>query len=169
MEKNIKYILNEELDGKLKAIVKIDYKNNGWFDWQTTRYRTFTRVYVPLDSVLLTSAGLNVPPAISDKDVQISNPKTYFAGFISVEPGKQGTLVFEYYLPENISQDVKTKNNYSLLLQKQPGNNINKFEAEFNFINPIKSVSGDGNIRVEKNKIYWDNNLEKDYYLEIKF
>jgi len=169
MEKNIKYILNEEADGRLKSIIKINYKNNGWFDWQTTRYRTFTRVYVPLDSALLTSSGLSVAPAILEKDLQISNPKTYFGGFISIEPGRQGTLIFEYYLPEDISQDVKTKNNYSLLLQKQPGNNINKFEAEFNFINPIKSVSGDGNIRVEKNKIYWDNNLEKDYYLEIKF
>ena len=169
MEKNIKYILNEEADGRLKSIIKINYKNNGWFDWQTTRYRTFTRVYVPLDSALLTSSGLSAASAISEKDLQISNPKTYFGGFISIEPGRQGTLIFEYYLPEDISQDVKTKNNYSLLLQKQPGNNINKFEAEFNFINPIKSVSGDGNIRVEKNKIYWDNNLEKDYYLEIKF
>ncbi|HOZ53140.1 MAG TPA: DUF4012 domain-containing protein [bacterium] len=169
MEKNIKYTLNEEANGKFKAIVKIEYKNNGFFDWQTTRYRTFTRVYVPLDSALLNSSGLSVSPAISDKDIEIANPKTYFGGFILIEPGKQGTLTFEYYLPEKISQEIKANNIYSLLLQKQPGNNINKFEAEFNFINPIKSASGDGSIRVEKNKIYWDNNLEKDYYLEIKF
>lgn len=56
-----------------------------------------------------------------------------------------------------------------MLLQKQPGNNINKFEAEFNFIKSVKFVLGEGNIKVEKNKIYWDNNLEKDYYLEVKF
>ena len=59
MVKKIKYSLIEELDGKLKAIVRITYDNKGWFDWQTTRYRSFTRVYTPQDSVFVRASGLS--------------------------------------------------------------------------------------------------------------
>ena len=82
MDKKIKYYLTEE-NSRFKARVEISYQNNGSFDWQTTRYRTFTRVYVPLGANLISSSGsLEMVESLVEKD--IAYPKSYFSGFISV-------------------------------------------------------------------------------------
>lgn len=171
MDKRINYYLNEEADGKFKARVDIIYKNNGWFDWQTTRYRTFTRVYVPINSALFNSSGLTTLPAVSSVDKEIWHPKTYFGGFISIEPGQQGILTFEYYLPDEVAQKIKQNSFYSLILQKQPGNNISQFKAEITLANSkkIQQAKAEGDLKIENNKIYWTNSLEKDQILELSF
>ncbi|HPT08660.1 MAG TPA: DUF4012 domain-containing protein [bacterium] len=169
MDKRIKYYLDEESDGRFKARVELKYKNNGWFDWQTTRYRTFTRVYVPANSSFVNVSGLSENIKTDTYDDEILNPKTYWSGFISIEPGQESIITFEYYLPDNISKMITVDNNYSLFLQKQAGNNTNQFEAEFNFLKPIKTINGEGEIKVEKNKVYWKNDLAKDYNIEISF
>lgn len=166
VDKKIKYYLEQE-GQKFKARVEINYENNGWFDWQTTRYRVFTRVYTPYNSVLKSSFGsLEEVGVYLEKNIYY--PKTYFSSFLSVEPGDNKTLIFEYYLPDDIADKIIKNKSYSLILQKQPGNNISKFEAYFNFSDPIKSVSGDGDINFSDNNVYWNNFLEKDYFLEIK-
>jgi len=169
MSKKIKYYLTEESDGRFKAKVELKYKNNGWFDWQTTRYRTFTRIYVPVGSSFINVSGLteNINSAVYDDE--ILNPKTYWSGFISIEPGQESVITFEYYLSENVVEKINKDNNYSLFLQKQAGNNTDQFEAEFNFLKPIKTINSEGEIKVENNKVYWINSLDKDYNLEINF
>lgn len=168
MEKKIKYTL-EEVGDQFKARVEIIYKNNGWFDWQTTRYRTFTRVYTPLDSALVKSSGISSGEVVSSVDKEIYYPKSYFGGFISIEPGKTGTLVFEYILPKNIADKIKEEKIYSLDLQKQAGNNVSEFEANFNFSRPITEVKAWGDYEVDGNTLKWKNSLERDSYLEVKF
>lgn len=170
MDKRIKYFLNEEPNGKFKARVEIIYKNNGWFDWQTTRYRTFTRVYIPRDSVLVNSSGIMNSSVVSAKDQEVKFPKSYFGGFISIEPKEEKSLIFEYYLPKEISDNIIKNNNYSLVLQKQSGSNIFEFKAEFNFLREIKDVKTEGDIEMkDKNKLYWKHDFKKDYNLDIAF
>ncbi len=164
MHKEIRYYLNEEADGRLRARLEVDYRNDGWFDWQTTRYRSFTRLYVPYASVLLPYSSGD-----SSSDREIKYPKTYFYSFISIEPKDMKTLVFEYYLPEELSLDLAEHNIYSLDLQKQPGNNISLFEARFNFSRPIIKAEAEGVLNVDNNNLYWSNDLEKDYSLEVRF
>jgi hypothetical protein len=164
MNKEIRYYLNEEEDGRFKARLELDYRNDGWFDWQTTRYRSFTRLYVPYGSVLLPSSS-----GESSLDEEISNPKTYFSSFISIEPKDTETLVFEYYLPNSLSSSVDEYNFYSLDLQKQPGNNIALFEARFDFSRPIIKAEGEGVVNIDNNSLYWSNDLEKDYSLKVRF
>lgn len=171
MDKQINYYLIEEADGRFRARVDIVYKNNGWFDWQTTRYRTFTRVYAPFGSTLINSSGLTTLPAVSSIDKEILYPKTYFGGFISIEPGQQGILTFEYYLPDEVVKKIKQNSFYSLILQKQPGNNISQFKAEITFSSSqkIQQAKAEGDLKIENNKIYWTNKLEKDQLLELSF
>lgn len=167
MDKKIKYYLQTEGD-KFRARVEISYQNNGWFDWQTTRYRTFTRVYVPQNSALIASSG-SLEGVNSYPENNIYHPKTYFTSFLSVEPKDNKTLVFEYYLSDSVSERIRKNNFYSLLIQKQPGNNISQFEAYLNFSQPVKSVLGEGDFNVSEKEVYWNNSLNKDYLLEVRF
>jgi hypothetical protein len=164
MHKEINYYLKEEVDGRLRARLEISYRNDGWFDWQTTRYRSFTRAYVPYGSILL-------PGSLGDSssDKEIRHPKTYFSSFISVEPKDSKTLVFEYYLPEKVSFILDEHNFYSLDLQKQPGNNVYLFEAHLDFSRPIIKAEAEGVLNIDTNSLYWSNDLKEDYSLRIRF
>ncbi len=46
--------------------------------------------------------------------------KTVFGGFISIEPGTSHVLTLEYYLSDQMAEQVK-KGEYNLLVQKQLG------------------------------------------------
>jgi hypothetical protein len=170
MEKNIKYFLNETEENNFRAKVESHYKNNGWFDWQTTRYRTFTRVYTPYGSQLINSSGISDLNAVSFNDSEILNPKTYFGGFISIEPGSSGVLSFEYNLPDHVSDFVLNNNSYFLKTQIQPGSNVSNFEALMSFSRKVKDIKGDGFFEIkDDNTVYWSHSMEKDNYLEVIF
>lgn len=172
MAKKIKYYLNEETDGRLRARVELDYKNNGWFDWQTTRYRSFTRIYNPLNTVLISNFGFAPDSFVSSAELNIYYPKNYFGGFMSIDPGKQTTQIVEYYLPQEISNRIKNEKKYSIVLQKQAGNN-SSFEFNYNFKKEIKSFSSSvSSDKIQKNGsmgISWSSDLNQDRYLEINF
>ena len=167
MEKNVDYKLEERQDG-LYGIVTINYKHSGGFDWKTTRYRSYTRIYVPLGSWLVKADGLSEGQAEFGRE-DFSNPeavKTFFGGFISVEPGRSGTLRFEYRLPVNIKSD-----NYSFFFQKQAGNN-QQFNGAWKFLKtPVSCTSssfscviGDSGYSIKSNGI-----LENDLSVEASF
>ena len=84
--------------------------------------RNWIRVYVPQGSKLVSFKG-------STKKVQTYDElgKTVFEGFLEIVPKGQGTIIVKYTLPSNIDF-----NNYSLLIQKQPGVENQKWKVEFN-------------------------------------
>jgi len=58
MKKSLSYSVKETTAGA-QARLTLSYKHQGGFDWRTTRYRSYTRVYVPLGSKFLGIKGLN--------------------------------------------------------------------------------------------------------------
>jgi len=126
--------VNRTIDYSLKwqnndlvGTVKITYKNNADFTWKSTRLRTYTRVYVPLGSELVSSSGAMENDKIKDPaktpgQVEVAQEfnKTYFGAFIAIEPHETGVLSFEYKLPQRIKEQIN-KGGYNLLVQKQPG------------------------------------------------
>lgn len=145
MEKTIRYSLIEKDDG-LYAKVRIDYRHGGGFDWKTTRYRSYTRIYVPQGSKLLKSSGY-VDGSLEVKDDNfddISKSKTYFGAFLSIEPGEEGYLEFEYQLPISVYNQVQS-GDYNLLVQKQPGNRARSLDVDLDFSADIDSFSGSYN------------------------
>ncbi len=84
--------------------------------------RNWIRVYIPQGSKLVSFKG-------STKKVQTYDElgKTVFEGFLEIVPKGQGTVIVKYTLPSSIST-----NNYSLLIQKQPGVTDQKWKVEFN-------------------------------------
>ncbi len=102
----------------LSARLKITYQHSGDFSWDTTRYRTYTRVYVPAGAVLSSWSGAMANDRTSELgqiDFYQENGKTVWGAFIAIEPGESGELVFEYRLPDELLSD------YQLLYQIQPG------------------------------------------------
>ena len=120
VEKGIEYNIRNQNQGMAKAELKLSYQHKGGFDWRTTRYRSYTRVFVPLGSKLVSikaqdSANLEAKSINSYDDLALN--KTVFGFFFSLEPGSKGAIALEYDLPENINRDLQTKN-YELIIQK---------------------------------------------------
>lgn len=130
VDRSREYNVTREEDGRYKAELKIAYKNNGFFDYRTTRYRTYTRVYVPLGSELISSTGFvkaDKSRRYVDPEVYSEFNKTVFAGFLSIEPRQTRFAVIEYYLPARVQEYLDRSDTYELLVQKQPG----VLDAEF--------------------------------------
>ncbi len=113
------------------ATVTLTYRNtNRVIDWRRTRYRSYTRVYVPEGSELVSSDGAMANDLLKTGGTFIAGPvdvtrelgKTVFGAFWSIEPGTTRTLSFTYRLPVTLGQDDE-EGMYRLLVQKQPGTN----------------------------------------------
>ncbi|MDD1463708.1 hypothetical protein MEO39_27425, partial [Dolichospermum sp. ST_sed2] len=86
---------------------------------------TYTRVYVPQGSGLISSVGIMENDKLKGGrpgEVEITEEleKTVFGGFISIEPQEQGELIYTYKLPDSISKQIEN-DEYKLLVQKQGG------------------------------------------------
>lgn len=104
---------------KVVTTLKIDYENIGKFDHDlNTGYRDYVRVYVPLGSKLVSADG-------SKEEVTTGEDlgKTYFAGYMAVDPLQKVRLTIKYESPRSIIQN----NIYRLLVQKQPGTDNFKY------------------------------------------
>jgi hypothetical protein len=158
MEKNISYELKQD-NNDLLARVAIRYKHNGGFDWKTTRYRSYTRIYVPQGSKLNKVFGSD-----GSQESGQENNKTYFGAFVSIEPGESGELIFEYSLPEEIKKLIAS-GNYSLYLQKQAGNRQNI--GVYLVLNK-PPTSCNYNCQINKQGINWNFPLRSDQILSFK-
>ncbi|MDP6571488.1 MAG: DUF4012 domain-containing protein [Patescibacteria group bacterium] len=102
-------------DIQLQATASITYEHTADFDWKTTRYRTYTRIYVPQGSIFVSAEGNEEELAITDE-----HNKTVFGTFISIEPLDTETLSFTYILPQELTQQI-LEEGYRLYIQKQAG------------------------------------------------
>ncbi len=129
INKTINYYISVLDDGSLSSTVSITYDHTGKFDWKTTRYRTYTRLYVPQGSKLVRVEGNEEKIETTDE-----HGKTVFGTFISIEPGTSETLSFTYSLPEAVVDKILVSE-YRLLVQKQAGTYFHKlnFDIELPF------------------------------------
>lgn len=137
MKKNISYEIKGQ--GQLLATVTLNYKHEGGFDWRTTRYRSYTRIYAPIGSELVSKDELEYFSVYDDHQLQ----KTVFAFFWSIEPGTEKTVSLSYSLPEKINQS-----NYRLYFQKQSGSRLNNFLF-------TKNINGE-------EELLWQTSLDRD-------
>jgi len=162
----MEYSLDQGVNG-LFAKLKINYVHRGSFDWKTTRYRSYTRIYVPKGSQLIKSWGGSDEPVVTYDE----GDKTVFAGFISIEPGKINNIYLEYKLPDRIKMKAIAQKKYSLYVQKQPGLKIEELKVNLNFDNVIKSYKPVGFFvdNEKDNKITWTADLDTDREFNINF
>jgi hypothetical protein len=154
VKRGVTYQLAFNNKGDLIAKATMNYQNNGSFTWKSTRYRTYTRLYVPKGSKLINTVGSmsadkSVVPGKTDVFEDLG--KTVFGAFISIEPGKSGSLSFEYQLPDSIKEMI-LNGNYDLLIQKQAGTTGHALSLGLNFQDKIKDA-----VPAEEKKD-WGNN-----------
>lgn len=172
MSRDVNYSLTPD-GNDLVAHVVINYHNNGVFTWKTSRYRTYTRIYVPKGSTLIKATGLmdNDRTTVPGKvDISEDLGKTVFGGFISIEPGQTGTLTFEYKLPSNLAEKAESAG-YNLLVQKQPGTYSNGLNVNLQFPAKIKEYTPTGlnTGRENPNTVTFRTDLQVDREFSAKF
>lgn len=114
------YVTNEveqnisiDLDGSITKTVTLTYKNSQGYDgWLNSVLPSWVRIYVPKGSQLISLDGLDNKQAPYE-----DLGKTVFAGSYSLRPLGVSTITVKYKLP------FKTKSEYDLFVQKQPGVN----------------------------------------------
>ena len=101
------------------AAANMTYQHTGTFDWRTSRYQTYARVYVPKGSKLVSVIGeKRNGQALRIEEVAVGTElgKQWFGTFFTIEPGHTKSLEFIYKLP-----DAVVSHPYNLLVQKQSG------------------------------------------------
>jgi len=163
VERTIDYVLMKE-NNKLKAVTSITYRNKGTFTWKTTRYRSYVRVFAPLGSTFENIVGTDESHEIVD-DLN----KTSFGTFITIEPGETKTIIFYYWLPDNILE-MLNRGSYKILVQKQPGASAYGLTLNLNPGKPIKKFSPiDNGKKEDNNVIKFSTDLAQDKYFSLEF
>lgn len=116
----------EEPACNLIAKLEISYKNTALFTWKTTRYRTYSRLYVPYGSELLSTSGNQTNVIITKNDIG----KTVFGTFLVIEPQTEQTVTYTYRLPKEMKEYIRLVQ-YDLLVQKQAGLPSIRFTGNF--------------------------------------
>ena len=144
---------------------KMTYTHTGKFDWRTSRYRSYARVYVPSGAKLLEVKGAmktdrSKEPGKVDEGEELAHH--WFGTFIAIEPGKIGTLEFSYILPNSVVEQIKTKK-YSLFVQKELGLVDTALTLNLNFATNILSATPPEEKKDWGNTIYtMQSNLKID-------
>ncbi len=101
----------------------ITYDHNGEFNWRTSRYRSYTRVYLPVGAQFLEGEGAHVQDRNPTEGEFVSSQelgRPVVGAFFAVEPGNTHELVIRYALPPGVVEAID-EGVYTLFVQKQPG------------------------------------------------
>ncbi|OGY81699.1 MAG: hypothetical protein A3F54_01400 [Candidatus Kerfeldbacteria bacterium RIFCSPHIGHO2_12_FULL_48_17] len=175
MERTVNYTLSDDKEQGLVSNVEIHYKHNGKFDWKTTRYRTYTRVYVPQGSQLLDSGGVMENDKLHGAkpgEVEVIDElgKTSFGAFISIEPGQEGVLSFRYTLPERVQEQIEG-DGYTLLVQKQSGTLEHGLNVVFDLgkrileWKPLDISQDDGDNKI---RFSTDLSVDREFFIKLR-
>jgi len=122
----------------------MNYKHKGSFDWRTTRYRTYARVYVPegsaLTSVIIENGAASKVLDREQVDSGSELDKRWFGVFVSFEPGTEGSIQFVYQLPDSVKKQIDD-DLYTLFVQKQAGTDAHELTLELDFGKTITAAS----------------------------
>jgi hypothetical protein len=176
VHRTIAYSVEPGPDGSYLGKVAITYDHRGRFDWKTTRYRTYTRLYVPDGAQFLGASGALVNDRLKDPaqrpgevDVGKELGKTVFGAFTSIEPGQKRTLEFRYKLPSYVVQSIRA-GEYALDVEKQPGTLGHGLTLDLDFGKTLASAEppeeraewGDGRYRVRT-----DLRIDRSFLVEL--
>jgi len=132
MDRTLRYSVTENDNGDFIAEARVNYQNLGDFTWKTTRYRSYTRLYAPESSELLSMKIGNKEIKKEDVDIYNEFGKIAFGIFFEVEPKTSKEVVWRYKLPAKVVEKIKA-GEYNLLVQKQAGIPKINLQLEMNF------------------------------------
>ena len=141
------YEIFRNSSGQYVGRTTVTYAHTGSFDWKTTRYRTYARLYVPAGSELIRVTGSmaddklkNPSGAEGAADVATELGMTSFGAFVSIEPGETRSLAFEYKLADAVVAQIEA-GTYRLSVTKQIGAQDNGLTLTLGFGKNIATAS----------------------------
>jgi hypothetical protein len=157
MTRSVAYSVRPDGSGGFDGTAVLTYTNNGSFDYKTTRYQTYTRVYVPAGSELLGVEGAipnTVPQSgigrFAEADIYDELGRTAFGAYLVVEPGATRSLTFHYKLPSRVRQAVAA-GVYRLDVEKQIGvGGAPALEIDVEVGNGVPDYKWTGDLRTDK-------------------
>lgn len=154
-QNNYKYEVSSlTRDGILRGKVTLKYQNNAKNNaWPYGNFVNYVKILTPIgakltDAKILNSDGKEVSIL---NNVILGSEAIYqtFETSVTIEPGNSKTLIINYDLPENL-KIIKNKNTkYSLVWQKQSGEN-NNFSFEFNPMYGFKEEESFSNLNLSR-------------------
>ncbi|MFH1430090.1 MAG: DUF4012 domain-containing protein [Candidatus Uhrbacteria bacterium] len=142
VQRSVRYAIIPDALGGYRATVDLHYRNVGTFTWKTTRYRTYTRVYLPAGTQLIATRGAmesdrsSIPGRV---DVYDDLDRTAFGAFISIEPGQERTLSFDVQLAPEVAERIR-RGSYGLAVQKQLGSLATTLTVDHEFGTPVEAA-----------------------------
>lgn len=145
MDRHMSYTVQKNADGIWQGRVSMTYTHTGQFDWRTSRYRSFARVYVPQGSVL---REVREKGPQGNRDVAIpldqitqgqAYGKQWFGYFTVIEPGDTESVDVIYDLPETVVS-LLNSTSYQLLVQKQVGLPSTTLTLDLDFDKKVQSA-----------------------------
>jgi len=170
MDRSLNYEIDISNINEPTAKLQITYINNGRFTHFTTRYRTWSQLYVPAQAELLRYEGVEVtdkegPAGEIVEEIDPHSGRKVWSYFKSVEPGTQETVTIEYKLPPT----VMSGDEYSLLVQKQPGTIDPKLNVTVIGADKPQMVSPMDVSTIDDKNVSFDSNLLIDRQFNINY
>lgn len=164
ISRGIEYKVGQSANGMF-ADLAVNYAHQGGYDWKTSDYHTYTRVYVPLGSRLVKAEGME-----GDTVAQNELGKTVFGFFLTIKSGKIASVKLQYVLPDNVNKAAE-KGKYELYVQKQPGNKVKSLKVDLNLANSVKSYSPTGFYanQPSDDRVVWEGDLGMDKRYTVNF
>jgi len=175
VDRQITYAISQNVDGAWIGRTTIHYEHTGTFDWKTTRYRTYTRLYLPIGSefiraegTLLDDARNNPAGTAGTVDVSQELDLTVFGAFTSVEPGQSRDLVFEYALAPEVVEAIEA-GKYDLTFIKQIGAYNHALTLDLNFGKKVSNATPPEGAEQWGDDVYWLNTeLDQDKTFSVQ-
>ena len=157
VKRNINYKI-DIVNNRSIATLKLTYfynaeleRKEGLYEERISgNYKTYTRVYVPAGAKLINYQG--------EYEVDILNElnKTGFGTLISVRPNDTTELTLVYELPFELKDD------YYLLLQKQPGNEFTSFNINLPLAKDAQVFPNSNKAVIQEDVVTWNGLLDEN-------
>ncbi len=175
VEKSISYAVRPQ-GNDFVARAAITYKHVGRFDWKTTRYRTYTRFYVPRGSEFIRGEGMMVDDKLNDPrrrpgtvDVGAELGQTVFGAFIAIEPGETRTLAVEWKVSAAVAQQIR-QGAYDLTFRKQAGTHDHALTLDLDFGKKVtRAVPGEDQKEWGDERYRLSTDLRVDRKIKVDF
>jgi hypothetical protein len=174
VKRSIDYEVDASNLDNITATVTMTYNHTGKFDWKTTRYNTYTRLYAPDGSQFLDlggqkNSGEKQYNDATKADITSELGKSVFGGYKSIEPGHTETMSFQYKLPARIADQIRN-GTYTLIFQKEAGTPNNGLHIHLKFNKTITDFSPKemGKIK-NNNEIDFNTDLTYDRSFSVTF
>lgn len=140
IQRTLHYELKQASEG-VTGVATMNYRHTAARDWRTSRYISYTRVYVPLGSQLVSAYFKNRGAAVAvPVDQGIEFGRKWFGAYITIEPQSSGDLSFTYTVAPEVLDSIKNRA-YSLAIDKELGTNNTALTLGLDFGRTIRAAS----------------------------